>query len=66
MLDYQVQASDKSMYNTPPCWSIYVAGLVFAKMRRDGGLPAVQQLNEKVRPLLCRRMFYACGLNPLT
>jgi phosphoserine aminotransferase len=49
MLDYQVQAADKSMYNTPPCWSIYICGLVFAKMRRDGGLPAVQQLNEKVR-----------------
>jgi phosphoserine aminotransferase len=49
MLDYKVQADDKSMYNTPPCWAIYMCGLVFAKMRRDGGLAAVQQANEKVR-----------------
>ena len=48
MLDYQVQAGDKSMYNTPPCWAIYMAGLVFAKMRADGGLAAVQAHNEKV------------------
>jgi len=49
MLDYAVQAGDKSMYNTPPCWSIYMCGLVFAKMRADGGLAAVQAANEKVR-----------------
>lgn len=49
MLDYKVQADDKSMYNTPPCWSIYMAGLTFAKLRSDGGLAAVQAHNEKVR-----------------
>jgi phosphoserine aminotransferase len=49
MLDYAVQAGDKSMYNTPPCFSIYMCGLVFAKMRRDGGLAAVQKANEAVR-----------------
>lgn len=48
MLDYKVQADDKSMYNTPPCWSIYIAGLVFAKMRADGGLAAALANNEKV------------------
>ncbi len=35
-----------SMYNTPPCWSIYMAGLVFAKLLREGGLDAVRQRNE--------------------
>lgn len=48
MLDFAVQAGDKSMYNTPPCWSIYMAGLTFAKLRKDGGLPAVLAANEKV------------------
>lgn len=48
MLDYKIQADDKSMYNTPPCWSIYIAGLVFAKMRADGGLAAALANNEKV------------------
>ncbi|KAI3438601.1 hypothetical protein D9Q98_001024 [Chlorella vulgaris] len=52
MLDYKVQADDKSMYNTPPCWAIYMCGLVFAKMRRDGGLAAVQQANEKKAKVL--------------
>ena len=49
MMDLAVQAADQSMYNTPPCWSIYICGLVFAKMRADGGLAAVQAANEKVR-----------------
>lgn len=48
MLDYAVQAGDKSMYNTPPCFSIYMCGLVFAKMRAEGGLEAVLAANEKV------------------
>ena len=34
MLDYATQAADGSMYNTPPCWAIYIAGLVFAKNLR--------------------------------
>jgi hypothetical protein len=49
MMDLAVQAAEQSMYNTPPCWSIYICGLVFAKMRADGGLAAVQAANEKVR-----------------
>ncbi|PRW58734.1 phosphoserine aminotransferase [Chlorella sorokiniana] len=52
MLDYKVQADDKSMYNTPPCWSIYIAGLVFAKMRADGGLAAALANNEKKAKIL--------------
>lgn len=47
MLDYAVAAADGSMYNTPPCWAIYICGLVFAKMLRDGGLKAAQAFNEK-------------------
>ena len=35
-----------SMYNTPPCWSIYMAGLVFAKLLDEGGLNAVRRRNE--------------------
>lgn len=54
MLDYAVQAGDKSMYNTPPCFSIYMCGLVFAKMRAEGGLEAVLAANEKVCGPACR------------
>ena len=39
-----------SMYNTPPCWSIYVCGLVFKHLLEAGGLPAVKANNDaKVR-----------------
>ena len=37
------------MYNTPPCWAIYMAGLTFAKLRRDGGLGAALAANETAR-----------------
>jgi hypothetical protein len=46
MLDYQTHAENDSMYNTPPCWAIYVCGLVFDKLLREGGLDAVQAKNQ--------------------
>ena len=51
MLDYKVTADADSMYNTPPCWSMYVCGLVFKKLLAEGGLKAMQERNEaKVPP----------------
>lgn len=39
-----------SMLNTPPCWSIYICGLVFAHMRALGGLEGQLKINkEKAR-----------------
>jgi phosphoserine aminotransferase len=46
MLDYKTHADNDSMYNTPPCWTIYMCGLVFDKLLREGGLAAVQQRNQ--------------------
>lgn len=34
MLDYKTHADNDSMYNTPPCWAIYMCGLVFAKLNK--------------------------------
>jgi phosphoserine aminotransferase len=49
MLDYKVQADNDSMYNTPPCWAIYVCGLVFKKLLAEGGLEKMNLRNrEKV------------------
>ncbi|MGQ0603488.1 MAG: 3-phosphoserine/phosphohydroxythreonine transaminase, partial [Anaerolineales bacterium] len=45
MLDYKVQAENKSLYNTPPCYSIYIVGLVFKWLRGLGGLEAMAQRN---------------------
>jgi phosphoserine aminotransferase len=45
MLDYKVQAENKSLYNTPPCWTIYIVGLVLKWLRELGGLEAVAARN---------------------
>ncbi|GAB4817068.1 hypothetical protein N2152v2_004114 [Parachlorella kessleri] len=52
MLDWATQAENDSMYNTPPCWAIYICGLVFARALEQGGLAAVQQNNERKARLL--------------
>ena len=52
MLDYKLQAEAGSMYNTPPCWSIYVAGLVFRWVEENGGLAAMGKRNREKAALL--------------
>ena len=52
MLDWQLQAENGSMYNTPPCWSIYMAKLVFDWLLENGGLEQMKRLNERKASLL--------------
>ena len=52
MLDYQLMAENDSMYNTPPCWSIYMAKLVFDWILSIGGLEEMKRRNEKKASLL--------------
>lgn len=48
MLDYRLLAEKESLYNTPPSFSIYIAGLVFKWLLNEiGGLAKVQQLNQE-------------------
>ena len=47
MFDYQVHADNDSMYNTPPTYTWYLAGLVFQWLKRNGGLAAVAELNAR-------------------
>ena len=47
LYSYQVQAENNSLYNTPPTYSWYIAGLVFAWMKRQGGLKAFAELNHR-------------------
>lgn len=44
-LDYKIHADNDSMYNTPPCFSIYVAGEVFKHLKATGGIKAMQEQN---------------------
>jgi phosphoserine aminotransferase len=47
MFDYKIHADNGSMYNTPPTYAWYIAGLVFAMLKRKGGLQAMAALNER-------------------
>jgi len=52
MLDWKLMADNDSMYNTPPCYSIYMAGLVYEWILSIGGLEEMKKLNEKKAALL--------------
>lgn len=52
MLDYKVMADNDSMYNTPPCYCIYVAKLVYEWIKSIGGLSKMKLRNEKKASLL--------------
>ena len=46
-LDYKTPTENESMYNTPPTYSWYMAGLVFDWLRQNGGLEAMGQTNQR-------------------
>ncbi len=52
MLDYKTMADNDSMYNTPPCYAIYVAGLVYKWALKNGGLDAMKERNENKANML--------------
>ncbi len=47
LCDYKIMADNDSMYNTPPTYGWYLAGLVFAWLKKNGGLSAMAELNER-------------------
>ncbi|MCM1441641.1 MAG: 3-phosphoserine/phosphohydroxythreonine transaminase [Roseburia sp.] len=52
MLKWKIQDENKSLYNTPPCFSIYIATLVLRKLKAIGGVKAIQEINEYKAGLL--------------
>ena len=52
MFDYKIQADNDSMYNTPPTYAIYIAGLVFKMLKAKGGLAAMEKVNRAKAKLL--------------
>ena len=53
MFNYQIHADNGSMYNTPPCYSIYICKLVLEWIKNEiGGLANMQDINEKKAALL--------------
>lgn len=66
--DYKTVADSHSMYNTPPTWAIYVAGLTFQWLKKQGGIAAMEQRNIAKAQLLYdfidRSQFYANKVAP--
>ena len=52
MLRYKTHADAKSLYNTPPCYNIYVCGLVFKWLKEMGGLQVMKERNEQKAKIL--------------
>jgi phosphoserine aminotransferase len=66
--DYANVAGADSMFNTPPTYAIYIAGLVFKWLKRQGGLAAVEQKNiaksQALYSYLDQSGFYDCRVAP--
>ena len=52
MLKYKTHSDNDSMYNTPPCYGIYMCGKVFKWIQKMGGLQAMKEHNEKKAKIL--------------
>ena len=50
--DWKIVADNDSMYNTPPTYAIYIAGLVFQWLKRQGGVAAIEKRNIEKAALL--------------
>lgn len=64
LYDYQIHAKNDSMYNTPPTYAMYITGLVFAWLKKQGGLAAMEKINMTKANLLYDYLdstdFYHC------
>ncbi|MBD5542861.1 MAG: 3-phosphoserine/phosphohydroxythreonine transaminase [Lachnospiraceae bacterium] len=52
MLKYKIHADNDSLYNTPPAYGIYICGKVFKWIKKQGGLEAMKEHNEKKAAIL--------------
>ena len=52
MLTYKTHADANSLYNTPNCYGIYICGKVFKWLKKQGGLEAMKERNEKKAKVL--------------
>jgi phosphoserine aminotransferase len=68
IFDYAIQAKNGSLYNTPPTYAWYLAGLVFAWLKRRGGLVAMAEVNQRKAAKLYAAIdisgFYANPVDP--
>ncbi|XP_036952782.1 phosphoserine aminotransferase [Acanthopagrus latus] len=68
VLDYKVQAEMNSLYNTPPCFSIYIMGLVLEWTKNNGGCAAMEALSKQKSSMIYDVInasgdFYVCPVD---
>lgn len=68
VLDYKVQAEMNSLYNTPPCFSIYIMSLVLEWIKNNGGSAAMEMLNKQKSSIIydiinASNGFYVCPVD---
>ncbi|MBQ7733107.1 MAG: 3-phosphoserine/phosphohydroxythreonine transaminase [Synergistaceae bacterium] len=52
MMKYKTHADNKSLFNTPPCYGIYICGLVFKWLLKLGGVEAIHKINQAKAKIL--------------
>jgi len=52
MMSYKVHAGEKSLYNTPPCFAIYIVKLVLDWIEKQGGVSVIEKRNDEKAALL--------------
>jgi phosphoserine aminotransferase len=69
MFDYKIHADNDSMYNTPPTYGWYLAGLVFKWLKGKGGLAGMAEINQRKAQALYAAIdnsgFYANPVDPV-
>lgn len=68
MMSYKTYAEQDSMYNTPPCFSIYILSLVLKWLKKNGGLTAMGKVNDEKRKVLYSAIdgssgYYSCPVD---
>lgn len=61
MLDYKLLAESGSLYNTPPCFAIYIVGLVMKWLKELGGLPAIHTIDQEKANLVYKAIDQSGG-----
>ena len=68
MLDYAAMRKGDSMHNTPPCWNIYVLGLVLKWLDKQGGVEGMQAIKHEKAQLLYDHIdnskLFNCAVQP--
>lgn len=66
-LDYKIHVDNDSLYNTPPCFGIYIAGEVFKYLLNSGGVKVMEQINRDKASILYNAIdastLYSCPVN---